>query len=103
VHPLIKAELENLERKFGSKPMLTLDDYAELYGVSRQNAGRNLKNRGIPAIKAGKNVYISITELATYLAKKKSDQLLTLAPVAPSDMKSRRGINQLANRKQLGK
>ena len=42
MHPLIKAELENLQIKYGNKTMLTLDDYSELYNINRRNASQHL-------------------------------------------------------------
>ena len=105
MHPLIKTELENLQLQFGNKTTLTLDDYAELYKINRRNASQHLKRRKIPYSKEGKEVYISLLDLATYKAKcKNSGQE---APIFQStknpseEMKRRRGFSQMAEKRQI--
>jgi hypothetical protein len=101
MHPLIKAELENLQLQFGEKSILTLDDYAALYNINRQSASRHLRRRGIPVSKEGRNLYISMTDLATYKAKcKAADNGQIIIPEA-KDMKRRGGFSQQAERRQL--
>ena len=103
MHKLVKAELDNLELQFPGKCQLDLDQYAELYNIGRRTASRHLRRRGIPATKEGRELYISTLDLAIYKARCK------IGPNAPllqeidykTEMRSRRGINQIADKRQL--
>ena len=96
MNAFVKAELENLQIQFGNKSTLTLDDYAALYEIDRRYASKHLKRRGIPIIKEGKGVYITITDLAAYKAERKHGSAAIEEPRQAPDMKSRRGFNQMA-------
>lgn len=103
IHPLIRAELDNLQLQFGNKSTLTLDDYAELYSIKRRSASQHLKRRKIPYTIEGREIYISILDLATYKAKRKAGKDTPIPiPVSQDEMKHRRGFNQMAEKKQLG-
>lgn len=104
MHPLIKAELDNLQLQFGAKTTLTLDDYATLYGIDRRNASQHLRRRKIPYSKEGKGVYISLLDLATYKARCKCGNktpLNTGIPNYADEMKRRRGFSQKVEQRQL--
>jgi len=93
---IVKTELENLQLQFGDKTMLTLDDYAKLYNLNRRNVSQHVRRRGIPYTKEGKEIYISLMDLAEYKAKHKNG--ITQQPPAPfsnqgAEMKRRRGFN----------
>ena len=97
INSSVQAELENLQIQFGKQSMLTLDDYAELYRIPRHRASQHLRRRGIPAIKEGKSLYISMLDLAKYKADRKEGRPtgLTLATASYEDrMKSRRGFSK---------
>ena len=100
-HPLVKAELDALEIQFGTKAYLTLDDYAELYGIDRRFASRHVKRRGIPSMREGRGIYISTLDLAIYKVKCKGG--LVEAKSNQEEMKRRRGFSQAAERKHLTK
>jgi hypothetical protein len=104
MHPAIKAELDNLKLQYGSKSMLTLDEYAELYGIKRGQASQHLRRKKIPFVKEGKFIYIMILDLATYRAQRKQRGNAPLASPFQNqadEMKRRRGFNQIKERKQL--
>ncbi len=103
-NPLVKAELDNLQLQFGNKSSLTLDDYAVLYGIGRRNASRHLRRRDIPVSKEGRELYISMLDLAIYKVKHKSGSNGPAIPIVKNDaaeMKRRRGFSQAAARRQL--
>lgn len=106
MNSLVKAELDNLTIQFPGQSQINLDQYAELYKVNRKNASRHLRRRKIPATKEGHSLYISIIDLAIYKAKCKigNDHLLITGTTNQADeMKHRRGFNQMADRRLLGK
>jgi len=104
MHPLIKAELDNLAIRFPGQSQINLDEYAELYGIKRQGASRHLRRRKIPVTKEGRGLYISMIDLATYKAQTKSG-VASPKLIGPRDlkeeMKQRRGFSQQANQRQL--
>ena len=103
--PAVKLELENLQLQFGSKAMLTLDDYAALYGIDRRFASTHLKKRQIPYTKEGRELYVSVLDLATYKAQRKLGADFPVAhkgSVTNEDMKRRRGFNQMAEKRRYG-
>ena len=71
LYPLVAQELENPALQFAGQSQIDLDQYAELYGVQRKFAARHLRRRGIPASKEGRELYISILDLAIYKAQRK--------------------------------
>ncbi|MCL2223619.1 MAG: hypothetical protein FWB96_01480 [Defluviitaleaceae bacterium] len=103
-NPYVKTELDNLERQFGNKAYLTLDDYSELYGIDRRFASRHAKRRNVPFSKEGRQLYISMLDFAIFKVKsKEKSKVLPLAKSATSkdEMKRRRGFSATAERKQL--
>lgn len=107
-NPYVREELDNLERQFGAKAYLTLDEYAEFYGTNRRWASQHLRRKGIPFAKEGKSLYISMIDLAVYKAKCKAgpDGAITLMGIKEKDnsaeMKRRRGFSQMAEKRRLG-
>ena len=104
LHPLIRAELDNLMLQFPQQSQINLDQYAELYKLGRRNVSQHLRRRGIPYTKEGKNVYISLLDLAKYKAQRKHGASLPSygAPVShEQEMKNRRGFSAMALKKQL--
>ena len=101
MNALVKSELDNLQLQFPNQSQIDLDQYSQLYGITRRNASRHLRRRKIPATKEGKGVYISILDLAVYKAKCKvgTDKMLILQNNTPNDMKSRRGFNQATDKR----
>ena len=100
----VTLELEDLERQFGQKAYLTLDDYAELYGCCRSDAARNLKRRGIPYHRGGKYIFISMRDVAIYMAKHKFDgdaPLIVTRLAVDEEMKRRRGFCQRAEKRLM--
>ena len=104
MHHLIKHELDNLMIQFPNQSQINLDQYSQLYNINRRNASQHLKRRKIPSTKEGREVYISILDLATYKARCKiGGETLILNPAVKPDMKSRRGLNQMADNRQLSR
>ena len=106
LHPLIRQELDSFSLQFPSKSHINLDQYAELYGISRRNASQHLRRRGIPYTKEGRDVYISLIDLATYKAQRKqgvNNPIITKPSPGQlaQEMKNRRGFSQMAQKKQL--
>ena len=102
LHPLIKAELDNLEIQFPCQAQINLDQYAVLYKINRRHASQHLKRRKIPSTKEGREVYVSMLDLATYKAQHKvGSGTPIMNPVSQEDIKSRRGFNQMAEKRQL--
>jgi len=122
LHPAIQAELEALQLQYGKRAMLSLDDYAEMYGIDRHNASRHLRRRMIPFSKEGNSLYISIIDLATYKAKckmvgertetqsrAKSSRGTFVEPVVTvvhrdlqEEMRQRRGFSKLNKKRKEG-
>jgi len=103
-NPHVKAELDNLERQFGNKALLNMDDYCDLFGLKRRKATCHVHAHGVPHIKIGERaLYFQTQDLALYLAQKKAEQegRLILAPVTKEDTKNLRGFNQMTHNKQL--
>ena len=97
----IKAELDSLERQFGSKATLNLEEYAELMSIKRRKASVHVRAHGVPFVMIGqRKMLIPVSELALYLAKKKAkaEGQTVVEPVTRQDMKSRRGFSQMANK-----
>lgn len=103
LHPLVRKELDNLEIQFPNKALLTLDDYAALYSIKRRWASRHLKRHGIPSTKEGRDIYVSVLELATHRARLKAEAAGTIIvePLGRDEMKNRSGFRQMAARRQL--
>jgi len=102
MHRLIKLELDNLEIRFPRQSQINLDEYAELYKIKRKDASRHLRRRNIPATKEGRSLYISMLDLATFKAQRKSgDKSIKYIVKGENDTKRRRGFCQMADQRQL--
>ena len=104
-NPHVKAELDNLERQFGNKSHLDLDDYCALFNIKRRAASVHVRNHEVPYIKMGNRaMFIPVLELALYMAKKKAGQegRIIVAPKQENEMKNRRGFSKAAHKEQLG-
>ena len=79
VHPAVADELNLLKERFQGKGELTLDDYADYFGISRHYASQHFMraNRGnikIAHKRIGKNDFrIALIDFAYWLASKKID------------------------------
>jgi hypothetical protein len=102
-NPYVKAELDNLERQFGFKALLTLDDYCALFNTGRKMATRHMKRRGVPRLKIGHDIFIPIHEMALFLARKKAwtEGKIVFAHTAHNLPKNSRGFSKQAHLKQL--
>ena len=102
-NPFIKAELDNLERQFGNKAMLNIDDYCALFDTGRKMATRHMKRRGVPRVKVGRDVLIPTLELALFLARKKALNAGLIVPVSTVqiDHNKHRGFAHQNHLKQL--
>ena len=103
-NPQVKAELHNLQIQFGNKSFLTMDDYADLYGIDRRYASRHVRRRKIPVYKEGKQLYIAMLDIAVYKVKCKTGTVMPAVPArsGKEEMKRRRGFSQAAERKAMG-
>ena len=105
LHPAIKEELEILERVYQNQVDIALDEFAVLYRIRRKNAATVLRRYGIPYTKQGKNITISLLDLAKHRAKRKietmQDPVNVLSPVTQEDIDNRRGFTKKALEKQL--
>ena len=101
-NPYVRAELDNLQLQFGTKALLDLDDYCSLFKTCREKASRHLKNRGVPNLKVGQDVYIPIQDLALFLAQKKAEREGRIIVISESKEALRsRGFAKKAHEKQL--
>lgn len=88
IHPAIAEELEMLRARFPGKEELTLDDYADYFGVSRHYASQhfNRQNKDPNKInhkRIGRRVIIPLLDFAYWLAQKKVvDGLPLILPTA---------------------
>ena len=104
MHASVKAELDNLALQFPGQSQIDLLQYAELYKIDRRYASKHLKRKKIPVSREGREIYISMLDLAIYKAKcKAGNTSLMLSTVTPADMNNRRGFNQMAAQRQMGK
>ena len=104
LHPLIRAELDNLSLAFPGQSQINMDEYAWFYKIDRRAAPQHLKRRGIPYTKEGRWIYVSLLDLAKYKAQRKHGTNLPSygAPVShEQEMKNRRGFAAMALKKQL--
>ena len=102
-NPYVKAELDNLEIQFGKKALLDLDDYCTLFKTCRSKASRHMKNRGVPSLKIGRDVYICIQDLALFLARKKAERegRIIVEQETKENANNRRGFSRMTHEKQL--
>ena len=99
-NPYVKAELDNLQLQFGLKALLNFDDYCALFGCGREKASRHAKERNVPRIKIGKDVYFPTLEMALFLAQKKAEQEGRI--IIPKDnVKNRSGFARKAHEAQM--
>jgi hypothetical protein len=76
LHPAIQDELNMLRERFPGKPELTLDDYADYFGISRHYASQhfNRMNKGRVKIghkRFGRDIIIPLLDFAHWLARHK--------------------------------
>ena len=101
LHQAIQEELDMLKERFPGKVELTLDEYAEYFGISRKYAPQHFS-----IINTGKNkinhkrigrrrIIIPLLDFAYWLAQQKvvNGSPLLLQP-EDIDMKSRRGFSK---------
>lgn len=101
IHPAIQEELNMLKERFPGKQELTLDDYAEYFGINRQYAPKHFhrKNQGINKIghkRIGrKTIIIPMVDFAFWLAQNKivDGHYLILDMDYDLEMKRRRGFS----------
>ena len=101
LHPAIKTELDNLQLLYGTQAYLDLDDYSVLYKINRRDAAQHLKRKGIPYSKEGREIYISMLDLATYKAQRKRGGPNLVVHPEQLDMSRRRGFAKAAEERQL--
>ena len=74
IHPAIQEELDMLRERFPGKVELTLDDYADYFGISRHYASQHLSRTNAGGIKIdhkrmGRKILIPFIDFAQYLAR----------------------------------
>ena len=102
-NPYVQEELENLQIQFGTKSLLTADDYCILFNTGKVQVSRHMKRRDIPHVKIGNALYVPMLDLAFYLAQKKAERDgRILAVKRPKDSaKNQRGFAKKAHKEQL--
>ena len=107
IHPAISEELEMLRERFPGKSELTLDEYAQYFGIGRAYASKHFlrKNKGRQKIahkRVGKKIIIPLIDFAYWLAQKKvADGHALILPSEDDlrmDMKRRRGFSATKKR-----
>lgn len=103
MHPAVKEELDALKERFPGKTELTLDEYADYFGIGRRGASRhfNRQNSGPRKIghkRVGRKLIIPMLDFAYWLAQHKvvdgMPLTLNLAGDVNQAMKRRRGFCQ---------
>ena len=104
MHPAISEELSMLKERFPGKSELSLDDYAEYFGLRRKYAPQHFYNinRGQNKIghkKVGRKIIIPMLDFAYWLAQHKvvDGTPLQLPGDIKAEMKRRRGFAQTQN------
>ena len=101
IHPAISEELEMLRERFPGKNEMTLNEYADYFGIDRKNACHHFAriNNGkikIDHKRIGKRIIIPFIDFAYWLARQKvvNGHLLILpSPEETKEsMKRRRGF-----------
>ncbi len=101
LHPAIQEELDMLQALCPGKLELTLDEYADYFGIGRHHASRhfNQQNKGPNKIghkRFGKKIIIPLIDFAYWLAQQKivDGHLLILPGTGDVNemMKRRRGF-----------
>ena len=103
LHPAIQEELDMLKERFPGKVELTLDDYADYFGISRSYAAQhfdriNQKRCKIAHKRIGrKRIIIPLIDFAYWLAQQKvvdgKPLILPTPEQLQQDMKRRRGFS----------
>ncbi len=102
IHPAIQEELDMLKERFPTKLELTLDDYAEYFGIDRHYASQHFSRINAGKIKLahkriGKLIIIPTLDFAYWLAQHKIMNGRALILPSPEEvqasMKSRRGFS----------
>ena len=114
IHPAIAKELEMLKERFPGKNELTLDEYAEYFGISRHYASQHFNRVNESQIKIdhkriGKAIIIPFIDFAYWLACHKTSNGMPLVlpslDVTRQGMKQRRGFSMkpdYGNYRKLG-
>lgn len=106
IHPAIQEELDMLRGRFPGKFELTLDEYAELFRISRHYASQhfyriNCGRHKIAHKRIGRTIIIPMLDMAYWLAQRRNDGVKKL--ILPSveetraAMASRRGFSSTPN------
>ena len=102
IHPAIQEELDMLKCRFPGKVELTLDDYADYFGIGRAYASKHFmrKNKGnckISHKRIGKRIIIPMLDFAYWLAQQKivggKALILQNKDDLQASMKHRRGFS----------
>ena len=102
IHPAIQEELDMLRERYPNKTEITLDEYADYFGLERKYAGQhfrrlNEKSNKMSHKKLGRKIIIPLIDFAYWLAKQKvvEGKLLILPSreEVEKSMKSRRGFS----------
>ena len=103
LHAAVEEELSMLKTRFPGKVEMTLDDYAEYFGVTRKYAPQHFSNINCGRCKInhkriGRKIIIPMLDFAYWLAEQKvvNGKPLTLHVDVKADMKRRRGFSQQA-------
>ena len=108
LHQAIQEELEMLRERFPGAVELTLDQYAEYFGINRRYAPQhfnkmNLSINKINHKRIGRRIIIPMLDFAYWLAQQKVVNGNMLIITADSiDMKSRRGYAQSQKNYRIG-
>ena len=99
MHPAVKEELDMLKEQFPNKTAMTLDDYAEYFGISRRYAPEhfakaNMSRHRINHRRIGRKISIPLLDFAYWLAQQKIVDGKPLLLNIDVDMKRRRGFGQ---------
>lgn len=101
IHPAIQEELDMLRTRFPGKVELSLDDYANYFGITRQYAPQHFSRINRCRVKInhkriGRRIIIPVIDFAFWLAQMKVvDGKLLILPTPEQmkeDMKRRRGF-----------
>ena len=102
IHPAIEEEIQMLQARYPGKVELTLDEYADYFGIGRANAAKHFNNinRGEKKInhkRIGRTIIIPVIDFAYWLAQHKivDGRPLILPEMTDikAEMKRRRGFS----------
>jgi hypothetical protein len=102
LHPAIHEELDMLRARFPGKQELTLDDYADYFGIDRHYACQHFQRVNAGRLKInhkriGRLIIIPMLDMAYWLAQHKvvngKKLVLPSSDEVKQSMKTRRGFN----------